>query len=182
MTPQEYIELAKNTEAPANEVLERVRKLTDGEIKLLKGKLREVINILNDLDKWKKFLFYGKALPDSLSAKGRVFAANCEPPLEFDEPLIRLFHSSIGIATEAGEMLEAIQKVLNGKPLDVINMQEELGDSEWYQAIAYNALNADPSNVMNTNIEKLRIRYPDKFSKENAINRDLETERKILEL
>ncbi len=32
-----------------------------------------------------------------------------------------------------------------------------------------------------TNIEKLRARYPEKFTSENAINRDLKTERDILE-
>lgn len=32
------------------------------------------------------------------------------------------------------------------------------------------------------NIEKLRARYPEKFTSENAINRDLKTERNILEL
>lgn len=32
-----------------------------------------------------------------------------------------------------------------------------------------------------TNIEKLRARYPEKFSTEKAVNRDLETERNILE-
>jgi hypothetical protein len=32
------------------------------------------------------------------------------------------------------------------------------------------------------NIEKLKARYPEKFTSENAINRDLKTERYILEL
>lgn len=39
----------------------------------------------------------------------------------------------------------------------------------------------DITKIMNTNILKLQARYPEKFSTENADNRDLDTERAILE-
>jgi len=39
----------------------------------------------------------------------------------------------------------------------------------------------DPSKVFEINIAKLKARYGEKFSTERAINRDLETEREILE-
>lgn len=39
----------------------------------------------------------------------------------------------------------------------------------------------DIQNSMDINIQKLKARYPDKFDTEKAINRDLETERNILE-
>jgi hypothetical protein len=41
--------------------------------------------------------------------------------------------------------------------------------------------NLDPSKVFDININKLKARYGEKFSTERAINRDLETERSILE-
>jgi NTP pyrophosphatase (non-canonical NTP hydrolase) len=41
--------------------------------------------------------------------------------------------------------------------------------------------NLDPSKVFDININKLKARYGEKFSTERAINRDLETERVILE-
>lgn len=41
--------------------------------------------------------------------------------------------------------------------------------------------NIDVSLILDKNIQKLRSRYGDKFSSEKAINRDLETEKKILE-
>ena len=41
--------------------------------------------------------------------------------------------------------------------------------------------NTDISNILDKNIAKLKARYGDKFSSEKAINRDLETEKKILE-
>jgi hypothetical protein len=41
--------------------------------------------------------------------------------------------------------------------------------------------NIQIESILNTNIEKLKARYGDKFSSEKAINRDLEKERIILE-
>lgn len=38
-----------------------------------------------------------------------------------------------------------------------------------------------PEVVAETNINKLKARYPEKFTSEKALNRDLDTERKILE-
>lgn len=39
----------------------------------------------------------------------------------------------------------------------------------------------DKQSALERNINKLKARYPDKFDNDKAINRDLETERKILE-
>jgi NTP pyrophosphatase (non-canonical NTP hydrolase) len=84
--------------------------------------------------------------------------------------------------TESVEMLQAIDKAtMNGESVDVVNFGEELGDSEYYQAIAYDELDMDPERVMSTIINKLKHRYPDKFDNTNAINRDLLAERAILE-
>ena len=44
-----------------------------------------------------------------------------------------------------------------------------------------NNSNFDITSIMETNIEKLKARYPDKFSTRNADNRDLDNERNILE-
>lgn len=41
--------------------------------------------------------------------------------------------------------------------------------------------NTNVGNILDININKLKARYGDKFSSERAINRDLETEREILE-
>lgn len=39
----------------------------------------------------------------------------------------------------------------------------------------------DTGKLLETNIAKLKARYPDKFDAEKALNRDLDTERKVLE-
>lgn len=38
----------------------------------------------------------------------------------------------------------------------------------------------DVNNIMYKNIEKLKVRYPDKFDKDQAVNRDLEKEKEVL--
>lgn len=94
----------------------------------------------------------------------------------------RLLHAGIGLATEAGEFLDALKKhVFYGKDLDKVNLREEMGDIFWYCAIIADQLEVDFSEVMERNITKLKARYGDKFTEEKASNRDLETERTILE-
>jgi NTP pyrophosphatase (non-canonical NTP hydrolase) len=89
----------------------------------------------------------------------------------------RLAHCAIGLFTESGEILEAL---LN-PDLDYVNIREELGDSEWYQAIGYDALQINPEDNLQNNHDKLKARFPNKFSSDDAINRNLNLEREILE-
>ena len=94
----------------------------------------------------------------------------------------RLFHGIVGLATESTELIEALLKgLLHSQPIDEVNIREELGDVNWYQAIIVDSTNSNWDEILNTNIAKLRARYPDKFTSDSAINRDLTTERKILE-
>lgn len=99
-----------------------------------------------------------------------------------DEKTIRLLHVGIGMATEAAEILDALKKhIFYGKPLDEVNISEEIGDSQWYAAIGADALGTTLPNIQETNINKLIARYPAKFTEEKAENRDLAQERKVLE-
>jgi len=95
---------------------------------------------------------------------------------------IRLLHAGIGLATESGEFLDALKKaIFYGKELDRINLQEEIGDLLWYCAIALDELGADFDSTMSINIQKLKARFPNKFTEEDAENRNLDKEREILE-
>lgn len=99
-----------------------------------------------------------------------------------DDKLLRLLHATQGMATEAGEMVDALKKYMfYGKTLDEVNLIEELGDSLWYTAVAIDVLSTTFEEVMQINIAKLRKRYGDKFTTERAIVRDLYAEREILE-
>lgn len=95
----------------------------------------------------------------------------------------RLIHAQMGMQTETAEFTDALKKSLfYGKVLDVTNLKEELGDLLWYVAIAMEELGTDFETEMTRVINKLKARYPEKFTTNNAINRDLETERTILEV
>ncbi len=94
----------------------------------------------------------------------------------------RLLHGGIGLATEAGEFLDALKKhIFYGKDLDKVNLREEMGDIFWYCAIIADELDVDFKDVMERNITKLKARYGEKFTEEKANSRDLKTEREILE-
>ncbi|MEE6250861.1 MAG: nucleoside triphosphate pyrophosphohydrolase family protein [Bdellovibrionota bacterium] len=94
----------------------------------------------------------------------------------------RLLHAGIGLATESGEFLDALKKhVFYGKELDTVNLGEEMGDIFWYCAIIADELGLDFAKVMDTNIAKLKARYGEKFTEQAAQERDLNTEREILE-
>jgi NTP pyrophosphatase (non-canonical NTP hydrolase) len=99
-----------------------------------------------------------------------------------NEDTIRLLHAGMGLCTEAGEFMDMLKKhIFYGKPLDMPNLKEEIGDTYWYTGVAIDVLRTTINEVMTVNIEKLRARYPEKFTEVNAIDRNLEKERTILE-
>lgn len=99
-------------------------------------------------------------------------------PTSFDNEM----HMALGLVTEAGEFADVYKKALAyKKPIDYINLKEELGDMLWYISNFCNIMNWDMSDIMETNIKKLETRYPEKFTEDLAINRNLEEERNILE-
>lgn len=95
---------------------------------------------------------------------------------------IRLLHCAMGVATEAGELLDAIKKALfYGREVDTVNFSEEMFDVTWYLAIGIHELRTSFEQGFDTNIAKLKARYGERFSEARAVNRDLDTERRILE-
>ena len=71
--------------------------------------------------------------------------------------------------------------LIGAKPLDNVNLLEELGDQTWYIALALRYLESNFGEIFDGNIAKLRKRFPDKFTEAAAINRDLDGERAVLE-
>jgi len=135
------------------------------------------------MDVWKRFLYYGKRPEASIVELAGGPEARPEQIARLqDETTRRLLHGVIGLVTEAGELVEAIMNhVIDGKPLDLVNIGEEVGDSFWYEALILTVTNSDPSVVARHNIEKLLLRFPDKFTEENALVRDIVAERRALE-
>ena len=87
----------------------------------------------------------------------------------------RLLTAGVGINAEGGEFLEIIKKmVFQGKPWNEDNREHliiELGDIMWYVAQACMALEVSFDEVVETNVNKLKKRYPggefDVFKSEN---------------
>ncbi len=140
------------------------------------------------VDTLKRDIYYGKQsnaidilakLPDFSSLEMRLkFPAK----LMLDPVQYRMMHAAMGMITEAIEFMETVVDNINGsKPIDVVNVMEEIGDQQWYQAIPMNIFGLKPEQCMVANIAKLLARYPDKFSLEKAVNRDLNAERAVLE-
>ncbi len=76
-----------------------------------------------------------------------------------------LMHAAVGIAGEAGELLDAVKKQwVYNKPLDMVNMVEELGDLEFYMEALRQNLGLSREVILLQNIEKLKHRYPDGYS------------------
>lgn len=83
-----------------------------------------------------------------------------------------LMHAALGLAGEAGEFADAIKKhLVYGRDLDRENAIEELGDVLWFVALGCTALGVSMSDVAQSNIDKLRKRYPEKYEDELAYKR-----------
>ncbi len=100
-----------------------------------------------------------------------------------DPKMIDITHAILGIGTEGvGEIADAFKRhIFYGTELDTVNLKEELGDCMWYIQLLAVAIGCDLDEIMQTNIDKLRKRYGDKFTEEAAVDRDLGAEREILE-
>jgi NTP pyrophosphatase (non-canonical NTP hydrolase) len=188
MDLKEYIELATRTESKIEKVV------VDPAF---------IVNVLymftsagKMLDQIKKHVFYGKdydiarmsvnhqsisnALDDLMHVQLNGTSEEMgEEPLKGIDP--RIFHAIVGIATESSELCEALYEGLTGREIDLVNLGEEWGDECWYGAILVDALKGDWNQILETNIEKLSKRYPDKFNAQKAIHRDTDKEREILE-
>jgi NTP pyrophosphatase (non-canonical NTP hydrolase) len=93
------------------------------------------------------------------------------------DSMLRLLHAALGACTEAAELADMVKKHLfYGKPMDTVNIDEELGDLLWYVAVACDVLGIPMLEIMQANIEKLRKRYPVRFEEGDALNRDVANE------
>jgi len=105
---------------------------------------------------------------------------DAESTLDIDP---RIFHAVLGAATESVELLEALE--FNGKEMDLVNLGEEFGDLNWYQAIFCDAAGIKWDDILDTNADKLfkkkEARYKDGFSDKDANERNLTAERKVLD-
>ena len=187
MDYKDYIKNAIRTESPKTSIV--------ADEELLKAVSRAGIVATEALDMMKKSMFYGKkfdgigmskftALLDEVAARAEFANTNLLNPEDDTPPLeinARILHAAVGIFTEAGEVLDAVITSLESGKLDLVNLHEEIGDINWYTAILLDETKGNFDEILDRNIAKLKARYPEKFSDQQAESRDLAKERGILE-
>lgn len=83
-----------------------------------------------------------------------------------------LINSVMGLCGEAGEAIDIVKKWLaQGHELDREHLVKELGDVAWYLAEAATALELPLEFILQTNIDKLKKRYPKGFETIKSLNR-----------
>lgn len=97
--------------------------------------------------------------------------------LSLSEKDTELLNAALGLSDEAGEFSGHLKKVLfHGHKLNLTDFIEEAGDVLWYLAQAAKAIGITLEEIGERNIEKLKIRYPEKFEDHKSINRNLQLE------
>jgi NTP pyrophosphatase (non-canonical NTP hydrolase) len=180
MTPDEYLKLSKNTTAPQSIEQRNISKqdLIDSLFSAYAG---------TSADSMKRKIFYKDANHEQRHMDQTKIINDIKDKINndvvLDQSNMDLFHGLLGINSEAGELTEALVSYLSNTEdqLDVVNLREELGDILWYIALICRAIDCSFEELMQMNIDKLEKRFPEKFTCESAINRNVYEERKVLE-
>ena len=80
-------------------------------------------------------------------------------------------HALYGLSSEVGEILGLHQKVHQGHPMDDMALRLEVGDALWFLAELCDVYGWDMDEVAMMNIQKLGVRYRDKFTPEESLAR-----------
>lgn len=137
-------------------------------------------NLLNfefmarSIDVFKKAIFYGKPVKPVAEVGPLTYT-------DYDQDEL---HFLTGIITEAGEISEVLraQWALKPEDRDNVKIKDEVGDILWYIQNLLNKRGLTLDEVMESNINKLRARFPEKFDEAAAINRNESAEEAALKV
>lgn len=93
----------------------------------------------------------------------------CNIPYSRREAMV--CHAVFGLTSEAGEVAGIFQKGYQGHSINEEHLKKEIGDCLWMIAELCTAYGWDMGDVAQTNIDKLKARFPEGFSVERSINR-----------
>jgi NTP pyrophosphatase (non-canonical NTP hydrolase) len=92
-----------------------------------------------------------------------------EPPTPVTPQEIMILWNAIGAAGEAGELANMIKKgILHRHGVDPEKIRDEIGDVLWYLAGLCTQFGFTLGDAMESNIAKLKKRYPDGFSEQDS--------------
>jgi NTP pyrophosphatase (non-canonical NTP hydrolase) len=94
------------------------------------------------------------------------------PDFAIPEKEIMLVWYALGLAGEAGEVADHIKKgVFHQHGIDLEKLKKEIGDTLWYTAALCTMLDLNMSEIMQANIEKLWVRYPNGYNPADSKSR-----------
>lgn len=138
------------------------------------ARMAEVLNL------YKKALFRGKTA-EELGLRVALDVQSLEGNANVDT-IADLVHGAIGIATEAGELVDMLLGVIrDDKRPDRVNAVEECGDIMWYQSRVLKWAGVSFEHCQSVNIAKLHGRHGETFSFARDHYRRLDKEREGLE-
>lgn len=92
-------------------------------------------------------------------------------PFTVDEG--RLLHAVSGITSEAGEIMGVVKRrIAYGEPVDRAKLLMEMGDMEFFLALARECLGVTREQVLTMNVAKLTARHPNGWTPESDAARD----------
>lgn len=154
MKMNRYQRQALTTAIPITpELIKRAGELN----KELVSDLQALMQILNRLDSYKSYIFYGKQKTVDL---GQPPSFTVEE--EDDQWKLNALHAILGLLTECGELLEAIRHREDGTSTTArlrVNVLEEAGDALWFVSLLTSSVGLPLKDVAEYNLLKLKFRY-----------------------
>ena len=183
---QDYLEQSGRTAADLDEVR---KDMYDDHHSLLHDVATLIVGG-NQADLMKRSLFYKEPM-EKVEARAQIFNEKMDqmynllgklktaaPDRQLSAQQINILHACFGVISEAAEtMTEVANSFIEDRDLDLVNLREEAGDKLWYLALELRNIGGNFEQQAADNIQKLAIRYPDKFNSGDALNRDYDKEK-----
>jgi NTP pyrophosphatase (non-canonical NTP hydrolase) len=87
---------------------------------------------------------------------------------KFASPKEEILTWGLGITGEAGDVASCIKKTFAHDNDQRAGIKENLGDTLWYVAMICNFFDWNLQDILDNNLEKLKVRYPQGFTIEDA--------------
>lgn len=89
-----------------------------------------------------------------------------------NQQILTVSEMCLGLAGESGEVTDYLKKVyFHDHPLERNKLINELGDTLWYLTALCTIHQIDLERIAEANIQKLKGRYPNGFSRQDSIER-----------
>lgn len=95
-----------------------------------------------------------------------------QPGFEIPGHAMMVVWNALGLAGKAGEVAELVKKgVFHRRSIDPAKLEQEIGNVLWYAAALCTDAGLDLSEIMQANLEKLKVRTPNGYSFEESQQR-----------